>query len=89
MTLSLQDKQGVVRRFQRHGEDTGSPEIQVALLTTRIQQLTEHLKVHAKDHASRRGLLKMVGARSSLLKYLTRTDRERYKKTIESLGLRK
>lgn len=89
MTLTAEQKHGVVKQYRRHDNDTGSPEVQVALLTGRIQQLTEHLKQHKKDHASRRGLLKMVGARSSLLRYLTRTDRERYKKTIDSLGLRK
>ncbi len=89
MTLTAEKKHGVVEQYRRHDSDTGSPEVQIALLTGRIQQLTEHLKQHKKDHASRRGLLKMVGARSSLLKYLTRTDRDRYKKTIESLGLRK
>lgn len=82
-------KSEVVTKYRRHDKDTGSPEVQVALLTTRIQQLTEHLKTHKKDHSSRRGLLKMVGARSSLLRYLTQTDRDRYQKTIDSLGLRK
>ncbi len=89
MALTQQLKQDVVTRYRRHDSDTGSPEVQVALLTSRILQLTEHLKTHKKDHASRRGLLKMVGARSSLLKFLTRTDRERYQKTIDGLGLRK
>ncbi|MFQ5501075.1 MAG: 30S ribosomal protein S15 [Phycisphaerae bacterium] len=89
MALTADQKQETVSQYRRHDQDTGSSEVQVALLTKRIQQLTEHLNTHKKDHASRRGLLKMVGARSSLLKYLTRTDRERYQKTIESLGLRK
>ncbi len=89
MALTVEQKQGVVGKYRRHDMDTGSSEVQVALLTSKIQQLADHLKKHKKDHASRRGLLKMVGARSSLLKYLTRTDRERYQKTIESLGLRK
>jgi small subunit ribosomal protein S15 len=89
MTLTEEDKAKVVSTYRHHDKDTGSPEIQVALLTGRIQQLTNHLKTHKKDHASRRGLLKMVGARSSLLKYLNRTDRRRYQKIIESLGLRK
>lgn len=89
MAMTVEQKQSVVGRFRRHDLDTGSSEVQVALLTSKIQQLADHLKKHKKDHASRRGLLKMVGARSSLLKYLTRTDRPRYQKTIESLGLRK
>ena len=89
MPLTEEIKQNVVTQYRRHDKDTGSPEVQVALLTNRIQQLTEHLKTHKKDHSSRRGLLKMVGARSSLLKFLTRTDRDRYQKTIDSLGLRK
>jgi small subunit ribosomal protein S15 len=87
--MTATDKTNVVATFRRHEKDSGSPEVQVALLTKRIGQLTEHLKTHKKDHASRRGLLKMVGARSSMLKYLTRTDRDRYQKTIEQLGLRK
>ena len=89
MAMTVADKTEVVTAFRRHDKDTGSPEVQVALLTKRIGQLAEHLKTHKKDHASRRGLLKMVGARSSMLKFLTRTDRERYQKTIEQLGLRK
>ncbi|MBN2562016.1 MAG: 30S ribosomal protein S15 [Phycisphaerae bacterium] len=89
MALAVEDKANVVSTYRRHEKDTGSPEVQVALLTGRIQQLTEHLKTHKKDHASRRGLLKMVGARFSLLRYLNRIDRERYQKIIESLGLRK
>lgn len=89
MVLAAESKAKVVSAYRRHEKDTGSPEVQVALLTGRIQQLTGHLKTHKKDHASRRGLLKMVGARSSLLKYLQRIDRERYQKIIESLGLRK
>ncbi len=89
MSLTVEQKKEVVANYGQHEKDTGSAEIQVALLTNRIGQLTEHLKMHKKDHASRRGLLKMVGARSSLLKYLTRTDRDRYQKLIERLGLRK
>jgi len=89
MSLTVEEKSRVVGDHRRHENDTGSPEVQIALLTTRIQQLTDHFKSHKKDHASRRGLLKMVGARSQLLKYLTRTDRERYQKVIERLGLRK
>ncbi len=89
MVMAAEQKIKVVEAYRRHEKDTGSPEVQVALLTDRIQELTGHLKLHKKDHASRRGLLKMVGSRSSLLKYLQRTDRARYQKTIESLGLRK
>ncbi len=89
MALTIENKQKTVAYYRRHEKDTGSVEVQVALLTDRIQQLTGHLQTHKKDHSSRRGLLKMVGARSSLLKFLTRTDRERYQKIIDSLGLRK
>jgi small subunit ribosomal protein S15 len=89
MSMTVEQKKEVVTSYSLHEKDTGSAEVQVALLTNRIGQLTEHLKVHKKDHASRRGLLKMVGARSSMLKYLTRTDRDRYQKLIERLGLRK
>ena len=89
MTISVQRKQQVVQEHRQHEGDTGSPEVQVALLTERITQLTEHLKSHKKDHASRRGLLKLVGRRSSLLKYLTGVDRDRYQRLIARLGLRK
>jgi len=89
MTIAVEVKTGIIEQHRLHGSDTGSPEIQVALLTTRILELTEHLKGNKKDHASRRGLLKMVGRRSSLLKYLSGSDRERYKKVINVLGLRK
>ncbi len=89
MALTAEQKTGFVTTHRRHDRDTGSPEVQVALLTGRITQLTEHLKTHRKDHASRRGLLKMVGARNSLLRFLTRTDVERYQKIIDTLGLRK
>lgn len=89
MSLTAESKNQLVTTHQRHGKDTGSSEVQVALLTSRITQLSEHLKTHKKDHSSRRGLLKMVGTRNSLLKFLTRTDHERYQKIIESLGLRK
>jgi small subunit ribosomal protein S15 len=82
-------KPEIITQYRRHEKDTGSPEVQIALLTTRILELNEHLKTHKKDHSSRRGMLKMVGARNSLLKFLTRTDRESYQKTIASLGLRK
>ena len=79
----------MVRDYRIHESDTGSPEVQVALLTERINDLADHLKTHKKDHASRRGLLKMVGKRSALLRYLTAKDRQRYQKLIERLGLRK
>jgi small subunit ribosomal protein S15 len=89
MALTAQKKTEVVADHRRHEADTGSAEVQIALLTQRITQLTGHLKLHMKDHSSRRGLLKMVGKRSSLLKYLARQDRERYLATIAKLGLRK
>lgn len=89
MAISGERKQAVVRDYRHHEKDTGSPEVQIALLTERITELTEHLKLHKKDHSSRRGLLKLVGRRSSLLKYLTASDRERYQKVIGRLGLRK
>jgi len=89
MTMTAEAKTGIVENYRVHDRDTGSPEVQIALLTSRIQELTEHLKDNLKDHAARRGLLKMVGRRASLLKYLTRTDRSRYKNIIANLGLRK
>ena len=89
MTMTAEAKTGIVENYRVHDRDTGSPEIQIALLTSRIQELTEHLKDNLKDHSARRGLLKMVGRRASLLKYLTRTDRSRYKNIIANLGLRK
>lgn len=89
MTMTIVAKTGIIETHRVHGRDTGSPEVQIALLTARIQELTEHLKDNRKDHAARRGLLKMVGRRAALLKYLTCTDRTRYKKIIGSLGLRK
>ena len=89
MTLTAEAKSTLIRDYGQREGDTGSVEVQVALLTTRINELTEHLRTHKKDHASRRGLLKMVGKRSSLLKYLTGTDRERYQALITKLGLRK
>ena len=78
-----------IQGFQQHQKDTGSADVQIALLTQRIQQLTEHLKKHSKDHASRRGLLMMVAKRRSLLDYLKRTAGERYKNVLEKLNLRK
>jgi small subunit ribosomal protein S15 len=87
--LSKQEKGQVIGDFETHDGDTGSPEVQIALLTRRINELTGHLKIHAKDHASRRGLLKMVGNRSALLKYVSKKDVKRYKQIISRLGLRK
>jgi small subunit ribosomal protein S15 len=82
-------KTAIIESVRVHEKDTGSPEVQVALLTARINHLTEHLKGHLKDHSSRRGLLKMVGRRASLLKYLAREDRPRYQAIIDRLGIRK
>ena len=82
-------KQEIIVKFGHKEGDTGSPEVQVALLTERIAELTEHLKVHKKDHHSRRGLLMMVGQRRNLLEYLKKTDIERYRALISELGLRK
>lgn len=87
--LTKQEKEKIVSEFKTHQEDTGSPEVQIAILTKRINELTEHLKIHSKDHASRRGLLKMVGNRSALLKYVSSKDVKRYKEIISRLGLRK
>ena len=87
--LTKQKKEKIIGDFEVHEGDTGSPEVQVALLTTRINELTEHLKTHRKDHASRRGLLKMVGTRSALLKYVSKKDVGRYQEIITRLGLRK
>lgn len=82
-------KDEIIKAYGRTEGDTGSPEVQVALLTERINELTEHLKIHKKDHHSRRGLLKMVGQRRGLLAYLKKNDIERYRSLIERLGLRK
>jgi small subunit ribosomal protein S15 len=87
--LAKQKKQNIIHDFETHQDDTGSPEVQIALLTKRINELTEHLKTHRKDHSSRRGLLKMVGARSALLKYISKKDARRYQEIISRLGLRK
>ena len=89
MGITVETKSGVIERYRAHERDTGSPEVQIALLTGRIQELTEHLRANKKDHAARRGLLKMVSRRANMLKYLTRTDRDRYRKIIAGLGLRK
>ncbi len=87
--ISKEKKAEIIKEFARTEGDTGSPEVQVAILTERIQELTEHLKVNHKDHHSRRGLLKMVGQRRNLLAYLRDKDIERYRALIEKLGLRK
>ena len=87
--LAKQEKEKIIDDFELHDGDTGSPEVQIALLTRRINDLTEHLKTHRKDHASRRGLLKMVGTRSALLKYVRNQDVKRYRGIISRLGLRK
>ena len=87
--ISKEKKTAIIKEYGRTEGDTGSPEVQVAVLTARIQELTEHLKEHPKDHHSRRGLLKMVGQRRGLLGYLKEKDIERYRALIERLGLRK
>jgi small subunit ribosomal protein S15 len=87
--LTKQEKEKIIDDFETHQSDTGSPEVQIAILTRRINDLTEHLKNHKKDHASRRGLLKMVGTRSALLKYVSKKDVKRYQDIISRLGLRK
>ncbi|MCP4450083.1 MAG: 30S ribosomal protein S15 [Planctomycetes bacterium] len=87
--LTLQEKQTIINGAQTHEQDTGSPEVQISLLTKRINDLTEHLKSNKKDHSSRRGLLKMVGTRSALLKYTNKKDPTRYQNIISRLGLRK
>ncbi len=89
MALEKDEKTEVITDYQVHGSDTGSPEVQVALLTERINQLIDHLKIHQHDHHSRRGLLKLVGRRRRLLAYLSHKDRERYRTLIERLGLRR
>ena len=87
--IAKEKKQAIIAEYGRTPNDTGSPEVQVAVLTTRINELTEHLKSNMKDHHSRRGLLKMVGQRRSLLAYLTKVDIERYRSIIARLGIRK
>lgn len=89
MPLHRERKVEIISNFRKHDTDTGSPEVQVALLTTRIKDLTEHFKGHKKDFHSRRGLLKLVGQRRRLLNYLKKNDVERYRSLIKSLGLRK
>ena len=87
--ITKEKKTAVINEYARSEGDTGSPEVQIAILTARIQELTEHLKVNKKDHHSRRGLLKMVGQRRGLLAYLKKTEIERYRTLIEKLGIRK
>ncbi len=89
MAITAERKRQLVTEYRQHEKDSGSPEIQVALLTERIAELTEHLKLHKSDHSSRRGLLKLVSRRAGLLKYLTNRDRDRYQQVINRLGLRK
>lgn len=88
MALAKDQKSELIKEFQTHPGDTGSPEVQIAILTHRINQLTEHLRVHRKDHHSRRGLYKMIGQRRGLLNYLREKDVERYRVVIDRLGLR-
>ena len=89
MNAVAEMKQTTITQYRRHDKDTGSAEVQVALITGRIEHLTEHLKTHKKDHASRRGLLMMVGHRAALLKYLATASPDRYRAIIEKLGLRR
>ena len=87
--MKAERKQEIIKTYQREANDTGSSEVQIALLSERISELTEHLKVHKKDNHSRRGLYKMIGKRRSLLNYLAKTDVERYRAIVEKLSLRK
>lgn len=89
MALALDRKKSLIEQFRTHDGDTGSPEVQIALLTERITGLTEHFKTHSKDHHSRRGLLMLIGKRRGLLEYLRKKDSERYKTIIEKLGIRR
>jgi len=89
VVLTTEDKRALIDKYRTHESDTGSPEVQIGLLTHRIQYLTEHLKVHKKDHHSRRGLLMMVGRRRRLLNYVKNNDVKRYRDIIETLGLRR
>lgn len=89
MVLTTEAKKEIIERFKLHGKDTGSPEVQIALLSNRISYLTEHFKTHKKDHHSRRGLLKLVGQRRKLLNYLKKADLKRYQQIIKELGIRK
>ena len=89
MTVPADRKKALIEQFRRHEGDTGSPEVQIALLTERINGLTEHFKSHVKDHHSRRGLLRLIGQRRGLLEYLKRNEIERYRQILEKLGLRR
>ena len=89
MVLTPAIKKEIIDQFKLHEEDTGSPEVQIALLSSRIKYLTDHFRVHKKDHHSRRGLLKLVGQRRRLLNYLKKKDLEKYKSVIEALGIRR
>jgi small subunit ribosomal protein S15 len=89
VVLNTEDKKQIIEKFQRADSDTGSPEVQIALLSERIRYLNDHFKVHKKDHHSRRGLLKLVGQRRRLLNYLKKKDVERYRAVIKELGIRK
>jgi small subunit ribosomal protein S15 len=89
LSTTKQDKTNLISEYRTHDGDTGSPEVQIALLSNRITYLTEHFKTHAKDHHSRRGLLKLVGRRRRLLDYLKKTDNARYRTIIDKLGIRK
>jgi small subunit ribosomal protein S15 len=89
VVLSTEAKKEIIEKFKLHGKDTGSPEVQIALLSNRITYLTEHFKTHKKDHHSRRGLLKLVGQRRKLLNYLKKSDVGRYQQIIKDLGIRK
>ena len=89
MPTTKEQKTSLITNYRTHDADTGSPEVQIALLSNRISYLTEHFKSHAKDHHSRRGLLKLVGRRRRLLDYLKKTDNERYRSIIDKLGIRK
>ncbi|MBN2894809.1 MAG: 30S ribosomal protein S15 [Campylobacterales bacterium] len=88
MALDTAKKEAIIKQFGRSENDTGSSEVQIALLTTRIVELTEHLKEHSKDHASRLGLLKLVGQRRRLMRYLKRTNKEQYKNLVDTLNIR-
>jgi small subunit ribosomal protein S15 len=89
VVLTTEIKKDIIDRFKLHGQDTGSPEVQIALLSNRIEYLTDHFKIHKKDHHSRRGLLKLVGQRRKLLNYLKKSDIKRYQHIIKELGIRK
>ena len=89
MVLTTEAKKEIIEKFKLHGKDTGSPEVQIALLSNRINYLTEHFQTHKKDHHSRRGLLKLVGQRRKLLNYLKKSDLKRYQQIIKELGIRK